>query len=114
MVNLFNWQIRQVMIEIWIVIKSLQYLHNFAEVPELTSQPRVTVEFEKENKTSTFMCKFDKLPRADVKYLIDWSVDDVIVRSEVTTMDESELTEDLYGDGGYGVKVRTCLSIFTS
>lgn len=41
-----------------------------------------------------------------MKYLIDWVVDDNTVLSVETTEDKSELTQEQYGAGGYGVKVR--------
>lgn len=63
------------------------------------------MDYDKANGTSTFSCEYDKLPRGDVKYIIDWTVDDVNVKSETTTGDGSHLEEDLYGVGGYGVKV---------
>jgi hypothetical protein len=76
------------------------------EIPELTSQPRLKVDFDKDTKVSTFECEFDKLDRGDVKYLIDWVIDDNTVLSVETTEDKSELTQEQYGAGGYGVKVR--------
>lgn len=75
------------------------------EIPELTESPVLTVRYNEVSTEAEFQCKFKKLERGDVTYTVEWLVDGRSVVTRPVTDDDDILSESLYGNGGYGVKV---------
>ncbi|XP_033756295.1 uncharacterized protein LOC117339040 [Pecten maximus] len=92
--QMFNWHRS--------VISAVGFLIEFPELPE---KPVISVDYDRTKMETEFTCKFDKLDRGDVIYLLDWKVNDVVVKSSSIDDDMDVMDEATYGDGGYGVKV---------
>lgn len=80
-----------------------------SDIPELAEGPRLTASYKENDTEAQFLCKFERLPRGDVVYRVQFFVDDKEIKTfkDVKGTEENYvMSETEYGDGGYGVKVR--------
>lgn len=79
-----------------------------SDIPELAEGPRLTASYKENDTEAQFLCKFERLPRGDVVYRVQFFVDDIEIKTfkDVKGTEENYMmSESEYGDGGYGVKV---------
>lgn len=80
-----------------------------SDIPELAEGPRLTASYKENDTEAQFLCKFERLPRGDVVYRVQFFVDDKEIKTfkDVKGTEENYMmSESEYGDGGYGVKVQ--------
>lgn len=79
------------------------------DIPELAEGPKLTASYKENDTEAQFLCEFERLPRGDVVYKVQFFVDDKDIKTfrDVKGTEENYvMSETEYGDGGYGVKVR--------
>lgn len=81
---------------------------NLPDIPELTDAPKLSVSYNVNETEAQFECEFDRLPRGDVVYRVQFFVEDVEVKTWNNVDGKAEnyvLSESEYGQAGYGIKV---------
>ncbi|KAH9523928.1 hypothetical protein Btru_047521 [Bulinus truncatus] len=74
------------------------------EMPTLPDKPAINIEFSHE---TAFICSFTTLKRRDVSYTVNFTIDEIVVQTEILTADRntSILNESLIGNATYGSKI---------
>ncbi|XP_035827995.1 uncharacterized protein LOC118477191 [Aplysia californica] len=76
----------------------LESIGIITELPTLPARPTVEIFYEAVNATTTFSCSFESLGRGDVRYKVEWFVDDMSVKQ--IQLGSSQI-EDVIGESEF-------------